>query len=699
MAKYRITAPDGGTYEINAPDDATPEQVMAFAQKNYSKSRPAAQEPPAKGFGAQLEDAIRGTPRQLGLTARYGVEGLGGVFDTFAGNPMRAIAGQPSADTGGAVANLLGLPKPQNAGERVVGDAARMVAGGALPIGVAGQLAKTSGGTARAVAELMAARPGMQLASAGAAGGAGAYTRETGGGSAAQFLASLGAGLATPAAMAGAQKLAGGARGLLSPLSPQAPNIDITINQALAPSGVTLDQLPASIASGIRQDVSKAMNFGNGVLSPDAVRRLADYRLTGLTPTAATVSRDPAMYTQQANLAKIGANSKDPAAQALAQVQNSNNRALIEGLNQRGAATADDLYAGGEKIMGALAQRNARAKDLIGQQYEAARSTGGRSASLDPYAFTQRANDMLDQALLGGKLPGDVRNLLNQAATGKMPLTVDVAEQFKTRIGELQRATNDMAERKALGLVRSALDDAPLLPGQEMGAESIAAFNKARALNRTWMGIVDRTPALQAVRDGIEPDKFVQQFILGGGGKSNVNDVQALKNSIKGSPEAMDAVRSQIVAHLKKQALNGAADEVGNFSQSGYNKALQAIGDRKLKLFFDSEDINTLKAYGRVASYDQVQPKGSAVNNSNTAGALAGMLERVADFPLLSKIPFGAQIVADPLQNIAVGMQAKRAVNIPPSLLLRTMPQRQPQPLLLSPAAFAYPYQDPNGSR
>ncbi len=35
MAKYRITGPDGGTYEVNAPDTATEAEVMAYAQQNY----------------------------------------------------------------------------------------------------------------------------------------------------------------------------------------------------------------------------------------------------------------------------------------------------------------------------------------------------------------------------------------------------------------------------------------------------------------------------------------------------------------------------------------------------------------------------------------------------------------------------------------------------------------------------------------
>lgn len=41
MAKYRITAPDGNSYEITAPDDATQEQVMAYAQQNHAPSNNA----------------------------------------------------------------------------------------------------------------------------------------------------------------------------------------------------------------------------------------------------------------------------------------------------------------------------------------------------------------------------------------------------------------------------------------------------------------------------------------------------------------------------------------------------------------------------------------------------------------------------------------------------------------------------------
>lgn len=35
MAVYKVTAPDGNSYQITAPDDATPDQVQAYAQANY----------------------------------------------------------------------------------------------------------------------------------------------------------------------------------------------------------------------------------------------------------------------------------------------------------------------------------------------------------------------------------------------------------------------------------------------------------------------------------------------------------------------------------------------------------------------------------------------------------------------------------------------------------------------------------------
>ncbi|MFM6988350.1 MAG: hypothetical protein ACKOXG_06720, partial [Arenimonas sp.] len=41
MAKYRITSPEGASFEITAPDDATPDQVQAFAEQQFRGMKPA----------------------------------------------------------------------------------------------------------------------------------------------------------------------------------------------------------------------------------------------------------------------------------------------------------------------------------------------------------------------------------------------------------------------------------------------------------------------------------------------------------------------------------------------------------------------------------------------------------------------------------------------------------------------------------
>lgn len=684
MPTFKFTSPDGKSYTVNGPEGATEQQAFQMLQSQMAAA-PAAK--PTKPFGQQLNDSIADLPRQAGLTARYAAEGVGGVFDSLVGNPLRTLASPifgnaKTADTGKAIADLARLPEPANANERVVGDAARLAAGSLLPIGVGAQLARNGTGLPQAVGRVLASNPAQQIASAAASGAASGAVRETGGDGTSQMIAGLATGLATPYAMSKAQGLASRASRVIRTSSITPQEIDIQINQALQENGLKIGDLPTALQNSMRADVAAAYKISDRV-TPDAVRRLADYRLTGANPTAGPLTLDPAIVTQQKNLAKLGINSKDAAAQTLGRTENANNQVLIGGLNELGAGRAGSQVEGGRRIMNALGARDERANALIGARYETARATDGRSAALDPSAFTNQANDALDEALLGGKLPSDVRNLLNKAATGEMPLTVDTAEQFKTRIGDLQRASSDASERKALGIVRSALDRTPLLDGQGQGA--IDAFNKARSLNRAYMKIVERTPALEAVRDGVEPDKFVQQFIIGSGGKSSVANVDSLYGSIKSNPDAVQAVKDQIVAHLKAKALNGAADEVGKISQSTYNKALNSIGDEKLSRFFTKAEVDQLKAIGRVASYEQFQPAGAAVNNSNTAAAgLSAIFDRIANSPLLSKIPLGSALAA-PAQNISVGIRSSRALDVPQAIAGNRLAQPQsftPSPLI-----------------
>jgi hypothetical protein len=648
---------------------------------------------PKPTMGQKAERVLGDVPRQIGLTARHGIEGIGNSLD-FVATPVRAgmnaIAGEDKFRPGGfrGIADSLGLPSPRNAQERVVGDIASTMAGTGGFMGLAKGAAQFTQGIPKTVLSAMGSNPGMQTASAAGAGAAGGTAREAGFGPAGQFAASLFGGIASPLALHGAQSLARTGTSAFRPIN----GADAQLENALNNSGTTLADLPASARLALRNDIQQALKTGDN-LDDAALKRLIDYRMTGATPTQGPITLDPALITRQRNLSKMGANSVDPKLQELARIENQNNKTLIQGLNNLGASTSDDAYSTGGKVINALQGKQDFAQSKINRLYEQARNTDGRSAALNPSEFTNRANDLLDNALLGGKLPGDVRNLLNRAATGEMPLTVDVAEQFKTRIGDLQRATRDGAERKSLSLVRQALDETPLMDAQGVGA--VEAFNRARSTNRAWMGVVEKTPALQAVRDGVEPDKFVQDFIIGNGKNANVMDVMQLKKLTASNPDAQQSIRSIIAQHLKSKALGGAADEVGNFSASNFDKALSAIGDRKLNAFFSPEEVSQLKAISRVARYEQFQPRGSAVNNSNTAGtAMMATLEMLGNSPLLRKIPFGESLVGGPAQNIAASVQAKRLLNAPGSIVAKP-PARSPQvpvaPFLAMPGLLSIP--------
>jgi hypothetical protein len=144
---------------------------------------------------------LRDVGRQLGLTARYGIEGVGGIAD-FLASPFRGavnlaapedMQAQPLAPQ---IADVLGLPKPQTATERVVGQATRGVAGAGGGITIAAAT-KPASQVAQSIRNLFMASPAMQATGAGAAGAGSSLAAEMGLEETGQMLSGIGAGLAS----------------------------------------------------------------------------------------------------------------------------------------------------------------------------------------------------------------------------------------------------------------------------------------------------------------------------------------------------------------------------------------------------------------------------------------------------------------------------------------------------------------------
>lgn len=163
------------------------EKEKAAPPQPKPEAKPAVSE---RGFGEELS-------RQVGLTGRAGLEGVGNFLDLLA-SPVRAGLNlvlpedkQIQGQTGKAVADVVGLPSPENAVERVSGDIARSMASGGGFVKGAQLAAPAVSGVTNAVMRQMALAPEAQLVAAGSAGAGSGVTREMGGGEGAQFAAGL----------------------------------------------------------------------------------------------------------------------------------------------------------------------------------------------------------------------------------------------------------------------------------------------------------------------------------------------------------------------------------------------------------------------------------------------------------------------------------------------------------------------------
>jgi hypothetical protein len=121
--------------------------------------------------------------RQVGLTARYGMEGLGQVAD-IVGTPLNMLINRATGSRLGTpsqsmsnFATMLGLPQPETELEKSVGNVTRAVAGVPAMGGLGGVMQQSGREVTKAVGRGLAAQPVAQMAGATAGTGAAEVAR------------------------------------------------------------------------------------------------------------------------------------------------------------------------------------------------------------------------------------------------------------------------------------------------------------------------------------------------------------------------------------------------------------------------------------------------------------------------------------------------------------------------------------------
>jgi len=424
---------------------------------------------------------------------------------------------------------------------------------------------------------------------------------------------------------------------------------DASIAQAAAEAGQTIDEIPQSVLYQLRAQAEHAL-ANNTTIDTAAALRKADFEALGQQPLLGQITRDPMQFARERNLRGIAGAGEPIAARLSGQT---------EGLDRTlggFAQGADETYAAGQRISKDLGAFDAKAKSAVDQAYDAARSEAGRYVDLDYVGFVQQANDALDAGMLGHYLPAQLRNMLNDVSTGKIPLNVNTAVQMDSVLSASARGAMP-AEARAINTVRNALSNAQ--PASTEGAQARAAFDTARQMAAERFGLHRAIPALEAAANGTVPaDDFVKKFVL----NAEVKELRGLADLLKReSPEAYQQARSQIGAELRRAGFGENISGDKPFSQERFNARLRQIGTARLQAFFTPEEISTLRTVGRVGAYMESPPAGSAVNFSNTGSAVANFVNAMPMPGIVRSVIGAARNAAQATRNAGDVRKAMQA--------------------------------------
>lgn len=434
---------------------------------------------------------------------------------------------------------------------------------------------------------------------------------------------------------------------------------DDAIANALRDINIDIKTVPNDYLKKVRGQVVESLKKGEK-LDAAAVLRKMDFDEMGLPYTLGQITRDPSQFAIERNL-RAAEQGKD-----LLSRFDYQNKVLQDTLAGKAQGAASP-YQAGRAIMDDLGKIDAAMKGRVDAAYGAARDHVGRAAPMDAATFSREANLAIDEGMLGHYLPGEVRGILNDISSGKIPFNVNTATQIDQVLSAAQRSAGQQSpQATAIGKIRDALNRSPI--ADNVGEDAKAAFDAARGLARERFATQEGSPALGAVanREAV-PDNFISQYFLNG----RVDDLRRTAKLM--SPESFQQVRAQLGEELQRGAFgqNAAGDKL--FASERFAQALRKIGDDKLKVFFQPAEIEQLHRMARVGAYINSTPSAAPVmGNPNMAWA-ADMIGRLPGVSSTANIIIGAGKAAvregarqKALSEALAANVPKKALDLPP---------------------------------
>ena len=645
-----VTFKDGTkhTYE-NVPDSVTPDAVQARAEKEFGK--PVIHLDGGKMFGAPSMQNLKSNLGDFGAGALRGAGSIGSTlltpYDLLAGN-TKSIGNPERRQAIDEGLKLMGAD-PES-GMYKAGKIGAEIAG-TLPIGgVIGQGAKALG----------YGKVGQAIGSAGFDVGPAATTI---GGKLGNALLRVGGGATTGGAASGlinpedasAGSAVGAGFGALSPVigkivSPvinklfKAPSSQITANSIQVTDsalskvaddlGMTVDDIPASTQNYLRQEIFKALKANKSIDAATLLRN-QDFQALGIKPLQGQITRDPTQFATERNIRGV--------APQIQQVLTEQNTAL-QNLIGKPSQGALEKFNAGEDIIGTLKAQDEQARAGISALYKQARASAGKDLEIPIAGLADDYMRTLDN--FGDKVPSGVRNQFKkfglEGSNQTKLFTIEESDKLLKVIND--HVGSDMATNKALGELRNAVKQSILNIDTSGGVYAPAV--KAAQKRFTQL---DANPALKAVAEGgAIPDDFVNKYLIRG----KTNDVKALAEALKQSPDNFNQAKLQIANDIKQAAFGENITRDSALRPEALAKKLRELGTEKLSAFFSPDELARYQTAMRVASYIEKYPNAAPVNTSNT---LVAQLMTNPMVQLAGKA-VGATVEALPGGGIVTGM-------------------------------------------
>ena len=688
---------------VNTAPSAAPQQTDYAADWAARAANPAPSAPvpkadvtpsPAAVSQPNTDQGLWGDlSRQVGLTARAGLNAVGGTVGMFT-NPvdmlLHKITGiQPTTaeQFTSQIADSLGLPQPKNATERVAGAVASGMASAGGITGLANAGANAVTGVGKAVLSALGTSPGMAVTSGGGAGAGGQIAQESGAGPIWRTAAAVAGGVIAPtvagAVMRGlpaiwnkATEAAANEKALWSGKG-QTPAAEPTSGapspaiQALQNQGIEPASIPTRALTQIKQDVDAATKAG-APIAEDQIARVARAAKWNTQLTAAQITQDPALAQAEFNnegLASAGKSIRD--------FKMANERGFMGAINDKIGSyqpTASDTVGTAEKTIGTLAKIDQGLKANVDDAYTVARSMVGNNTPVPLQPVASKLGQLYEEEginQLGVPVVSFLkkRGLLDAsgapAGTQTQTFTVQDADLLRKVMNRNPAPVTDPAALRTQGELRSAVNDAEGALADspdQIGTAAAKAFAAARQAHAARMTLQEQVPALKAASQGADPEKFMQSYLYGNNKTATVENTQNLMDLLNktGQTQTTNEIRADVGRQIKT-AIQPRGQWQSDAPLSG-DAAVKMLNNpvmqRKLQAVMgpDAADWNDA---AQVASDLKFIPSRTHAQVSGNYAAIGSLLEKMENKPAsgtlgtLAEIGKGTPLVGPYVNRIA----------------------------------------------